>query len=230
MGANKSDRYEARLRAVGLGEEDLVAWWATGLPEKAFDDWLTDRVARRPRGLRARQIYGAENVHDFARRAILEALTLGPVDHLLEIGCGGGILLRDSLAIGARTTGLDHSDEMVELARETAPDAGLVVGKAESLPFGEDEFTAVAMSIVFFFLDEPIRVLHECRRVMRDGGALAVYTSAPEMRGTPAAPEPIASRGHFYRDEELAALARTSGMRSASVQRDGGAQLLIARA
>jgi SAM-dependent methyltransferase len=228
VSAADDDRYEAALRAVGLGEEDLVAWRASGLSDDDFAGWLTDRVARRPSGLRARQVYGAEDVHDFARHAILGALGLGRLDHVLELGCGGGLLLRDALATGARATGLDHSHEMVELAREVAPGADLVVAEAESLPFVEARFTAVAMSIVFLFLDEPIRVLRECRRVIREGGILAVYTSAPEMRGTPAAPEPIASLGHFYEDAELASLAQTSGLRNVSVKRDGGAQLLTA--
>ena len=38
-------------------------------------------------------------------------------------------------------------------------------------------------------------------------GRLAIVTTPPEMRGTPAAPEPMASIGRFYTDEELAALA-----------------------
>ena len=62
--------------------------------------WLLDRVARRPAGARARAVYGAEDVHDFARRAILEALALGPGDRLLEVGCGGGLLLRDAARHG----------------------------------------------------------------------------------------------------------------------------------
>jgi hypothetical protein len=56
---------------------------------------LTDRVARRPAGARAREVYGADDAHDFARRAMLGALRLGPGDRLPEIGCGGGSLLRD---------------------------------------------------------------------------------------------------------------------------------------
>jgi SAM-dependent methyltransferase len=141
-----------RLLAFGLGDEDLAAWSESGLPDHAFHEWLTDRVARRPSGSRARQVYGAADVHDFARRAILDALALAPGDRLLEIGCGGGLLLREALATGARATGLDHSEEMVELASERAPGATVVLAAAESLPFAEDTFDAVAMSVVFFFL------------------------------------------------------------------------------
>lgn len=228
MEANKINRYKAILRSVGLGDEDLVAWREAGLPDEAFDGWVTDRAARRPSGPRARQVYGAEDVHDFARLAILEELALGPDDHVLEIGCGGGLLLRDALATGARATGIDHSEEMAELAHATAIGADVIVAQAESLPFVDSAFTGTAMSIVFMFLDDPVRVLHECHRVMRSGGALAVYTSGPELRGTQAAPEPIATLGHFYEDEELASLAQSSGLTGVRVQKDEGAQLLTA--
>jgi hypothetical protein len=33
-------------------------------------------------------------IHDFARRAILDALA--PADRLLDVGCGGGLLVRDN--------------------------------------------------------------------------------------------------------------------------------------
>lgn len=222
--------YEEILATFGLGAEDLAAWRQSGLPDHMFNDWLTDRVARRPRGSWARQVYGAENVHDFARRAILEILALSPGDHLLDIGCGGGLLLRDALAAGARATGLDHSEEMVDLARERAPGAEVMLGKAERLPFEDHSFSAVTMSVVFFFLDDPIGVMRECRRVLRPGGRLAVYTIGPELRGTPASPEPIASQGHFYEDEELAGLARSAGLHDITVRNDRGGQLLSARA
>jgi SAM-dependent methyltransferase len=223
------DEYQETFRRFGLDSEDLAAWRASGLPGDAFEDWLVDRVARRPSGSRARRVYGAEDVHDFARSAILEALALGTEDHLLEIGCGGGLLLRDALRTGCRATGLDHSDEMVQLARERAPGAEVALAEAQRLPFEDGTFSAVALSVVFFFLDDPVAVLRECRRVLRPGGRLAVYTTAPELRGTPAAPEPMASRGHFYTEEELGELARTAELRSVTVGNNDGGQLLVAR-
>ncbi len=228
MMGNMADDVET-LRRFGLGDEDLSAWRASGLPEAAFVDWLTDRVARRPTGSRARRVYGAEDVHDFARRAILGKLDLRPGERLLEIGCGGGLLLRDALRAGACVTGLDHSAEMVALARELAPEADVVLGRAEALPFPDGAFSAVAMSVVFFFFEEPLTVLRECRRVMSPGGRLALYTTSPALRGTPAAPEPLASRGHFYTDQELAELGREAGLRDVEVEGDGG-QLMSARA
>jgi SAM-dependent methyltransferase len=219
---------EQAMRRLGLGDEDVAAWHDSGLPEDAFTGWLTDRVARRPAGRRAREVYGAEDVHDFARRAIMDALRPGPGDHLLEVGCGGGLLLRDALAAGGAATGIDHSGEMTRLARQRAPGAGVVCAAAENLPFAGNTFSALAMSVVFFFLADPARVLRECRRVLRPGAPIAIYTTGPEMRGTPAAPEPLASLGHFYPDAELAELASQAGLANVQVRNDRGGQLLTA--
>ncbi len=228
MSGQHPDDYPERLGAFGLGDEDLRAWRRSGLAAEAFDDWLTDRVARRPSGARARRVYGAEDVHDFARRAILDALALQPGDRLVEIGCGGGLLLRDALASGVQAAGLDHSPDMAALARERAPGAAVLMATAERLPFTADAFTAAAMSVVFFFFAEPVQVLRECRRVVRPGGRLAVFTTGPELRGTPAAPEPLAARGHFYQEAELAGLARRAGLADVAVRGDRGGQLLTA--
>ncbi len=218
------------LRTLGLGDADLTAWEESGLPLDGFEDWVTDRVARRPTGDRAREVYGADDVHSFARRAILDALRLGPDDRLLEIGCGGGLLLRDAAACGAAVTGIDHSEEMVGLARERAPAADVRVASAEALPFADNEFTAVAMSVVFLFLADPVAVLRECRRVMKPRARLAIYTTGPALRGTPAAPEPVAGRAHFYEDDTLAALVRRAEFTDVVVTDDGGGQLVTARA
>jgi SAM-dependent methyltransferase len=220
---------EQAFASFGLGEDDLAAWQATGRPADALEDWLTDRVARRPQGARARQVYGADDVHDFARRAILDALDLGPDDRLIEIGCGGGLLLREALRSGAAATGADHSEEMVRLARERAPGATVVLARAEALPFAEKAFTAAAMSIVLMFLPDPVAALRELHRVLAPAARLAVYTASPALRGTPAVPEPMASRTHLYDDDALAGLARAAEFTDVVVDNEGGGQLLTAR-
>ena len=78
----------------------------------------------------------------------------------------------------AAATGLDHSDEMVRLAGERAPGAAVVLGDAEALPFPDAAFTAVAMSVVFFFLARPVDALRECRRVLAPGGRRRVRLRA----------------------------------------------------
>jgi ubiquinone/menaquinone biosynthesis C-methylase UbiE len=199
-----------------------------------FREWridrMTDRVARRPHGRKARDVYGADDIHSFAWEPVLAVLALGPADRLLDVGCGGGVFLRRALETGCDAVGLDHSPEMVALARANSG-AHVVEGRAEELPFAEGEFTAVSCIVAFFFMDDPVLVLREMRRVLDpDSGRLAIFTTPPEAKGTPAAPYPLATRGHFYGDAELEALPLAAGFGESKVTRtEIGAQLLVAR-
>jgi ubiquinone/menaquinone biosynthesis C-methylase UbiE len=195
-------------------------------------DRMTDRIARRPHGRNARATYGADDVHAFAWEPVLDSLELGPDDRLLDVGCGGGIFLRRALETGCGAVGVDHSQEMVHLARRTTEGrAPIVHASADRLPFGRDAFTAVSSIVAFFFFPDPVAALAEFKRVLHpERGRAAVYTTAPEMKGTPAAPYPLATRGQFYIDDELAAHARAAGFRDVDVCRpDEGAQLLVVR-
>ena len=191
---------------------------------------MTDRIARRPRGRRARATYGADDAHSFAWEPVLAALALGPGDSLLDVGCGGGVFLRRALQTGCSATGVDHSREMVRLARKTSG-VPIVLAEAERLPFANGEFTAVSSLVAFFFFPEPVQVLRELRRVLDpERGRLAIFTTSPEAKGTPAAPYPLATRGHFYSDEELAQLPLKAGFSQSRVSRtDEWAQLLVAQ-
>jgi hypothetical protein len=61
------------MERFGLGDDDRAAWARSGLGGAAFDDWLTDRVARRPSGRRAQAVYGAGDIRPAAHRAQLGA-------------------------------------------------------------------------------------------------------------------------------------------------------------
>jgi SAM-dependent methyltransferase len=196
-------------------------------------DRMTDRVARRPHGRAARETYGADDAHSFAWEPVLDALQLTSDDQLLDVGCGGGVFLRRALETGCGAVGVDHSHDMVQLARHvTGGRAPIVQASAERLPFEAGACTAVSCLVAFFFFPDPVAALREFRRVLDPArGRIAVYTTAPELKGTPAAPYPLATRAHFYDDDELAGHGRAAGFGTVAVRRpeSDGAQLLVAR-
>jgi len=191
---------------------------------------MTDRIARRPHGRKARATYGADDAHSFLWEPVLEALALGADDRLLDVGCGGGSFLRRARESGCEIAGIDHSRDMVRLARAKTG-ARIERADATAMPFEDGEFTAVSCLVAFFFFVDPVAVLRETRRVLdAQRGRLAVMTTAPEAKGTQAAPYPLATRGHFYTDDELVALAREAGFRQARIaHRDDWSQLLVAQ-
>jgi SAM-dependent methyltransferase len=227
------ERIVLELRGFGgsfWDDRELLGWFAEvaasfleAASPPALGDWLTDRAARRPSGAAQREGYRDPSHHKPSFGAILEELRLGPDDVLLEIGCGGGAFLEQALRSGCRAKAVDHSAEMVRVASDVnkaAIEEGrleIVQAPGEELPFEDGSCTCAAMMQVFFFLDAP-RALAECRRVVRPGGTLAVFTVSEEAKGSPAAPEPMASRGRFHTDEQLVELARAAGFPDATVE------------
>jgi SAM-dependent methyltransferase len=212
-------------------------WYIRGVDlATRFREWridrMADRVARRPHGRKARETYGADDAHSFLWPPVLEALAPEADDRLLDVGCGGGAFLRHVLAeVGCEAAGLDHSRDMVRLTRRKSPGLRVVRADVAAMPFADGEFTAVSCLVAFFFFPDPVAALREMRRVLdQERGRLAVLTTAPEARGTPAAPEPFASRGGFRSDDELVALAEAAGLREPRIAyREPWAQLLVAQ-
>jgi ubiquinone/menaquinone biosynthesis C-methylase UbiE len=98
-----------------------------------------------------------------------------PNSRVLDVGCGSGWatrLLADS-AFDGRVTGIDISDEMVRLARESSTDYKNVdfeVASAERLPFETNEFThAFSMESLYYYRNIP-KALAEIHRVIEPGG------------------------------------------------------------
>ncbi len=213
------------LQTVFEGADEVAAWfarmfiapWLDAMTPAALGDWLTDRMARSPSGARARDVYRDPLFHYPNFRVILSELVLTAEDYLLEVGCGGGALLREALRSGCRAAAVDHSPDMVALARQENREAvragrlDVRHAEADQLPFADATFTCAAMTGVLGFLPDPVGALAEIRRVLVPGGRLVILGSDPELRGTPAAPEPFASRLRFYDDEQLRELAREAG-------------------
>ncbi len=204
------------------------------LAPAALGDWVTDRSARRPSGRAARTVYSNPQYHRPNFALLLEVLDLGPRDRLLEVGCGGGAFLQEALRTGCRATAVDHSPEMVRLARENnraaVADGRLEVVESEAsrLPVPDGAFTSAVSTGVLGFLPQPLETFREVHRALVMGGRFALFTGTRELVGTPACPEPIASRVRFYEDAELEELARRAGFRDAAVQRPDLSRYAIA--
>lgn len=155
---------------------------------------------------------------------------------VLDVGCGPGTItadLADRVPEG-HVTGIDSAQGIIDQARETVgsrTNLGFATGDVYALDYPDGSFDVVHAHQVLQHLGDPVRALREMRRVIDpERGRVAIYTTALEAKGSPAAPYPLATRGHFYEDDELVSLARKAGFREARIaHREPWAQLLLAK-
>ncbi|MFN2342227.1 MAG: class I SAM-dependent methyltransferase [Desulfonatronovibrio sp.] len=89
---------------------------------------------------------------------------------LLDIGCGTGVFLELFWHSGFDVYGIDASGQMLARVREKMGNkADLHLGKAECLPFDDNEFDFSAMINVLEFCPEPMEALQEAYRVTKKG-------------------------------------------------------------
>lgn len=107
----------------------------------------------------------------------------------LDLGCGTGVV---SLALARRgfdVTGIDHSEDMLSIARQKASRSGagercrFLRGDVRALPFADSEFDCVTCQGLLHHLDAVEACLRELVRVLRPGGAF--YISEPTSDETP---------------------------------------------
>jgi len=94
---------------------------------------------------------------------------------VLEVGCGAAVDLARFARGGAVVTGVDISPSAIDLARANFEQQGLRgdfrVANGERLPFADDAFDLVYAHGVVQYTADPQRLVDECRRVLRPGGA-----------------------------------------------------------
>lgn len=109
-----------------------------------------------------------------AWEAVADAARIGRGTRVLDVGCGSGEFCRLAIARGALVSGIDAAQGMIDVARRAAPDAELLVGPIEALPWGDDAFDVVTGFNSLQFAADVIAALREARRVTRPGGLVAV--------------------------------------------------------
>ncbi|MGH2807988.1 MAG: class I SAM-dependent methyltransferase [Actinomycetota bacterium] len=93
----------------------------------------------------------------------------------LEVAVGTGLNL-PHYAAEAKVTGIDLTEEMVDIATERARELGLDVelrqGDAHDLPFQDASFDSVVCTYALCGIPDPQRAVGEMKRVLRLGGRL----------------------------------------------------------
>ena len=123
-------------------------------------------------------------------------------DRVLDLGSGGGIdVLLSARRVGPTgfVYGLDMTDEMLELARNNANQAGatnveFLKGFIEDIPLDADSIDVVISNCVINLSTDKTAVIREIHRVLRPGGSIGISDIVADDSLTP---EQRAERGNW---------------------------------
>ena len=138
-----------------------------------------------------RDVYGGDaqgQVPDLALEASLgcgnpmAVAALNPGETVLDLGSGGGIdVILSARRVGetGRAIGLDMTEEMLDLARRNAADAGVsnvefLKGQIEDVPLEDDSVDVIISNCVVNLSPDKPAVLAEMARVLRPGGRIGI--------------------------------------------------------
>ncbi len=117
-----------------------------------------------------------------ALRAFNERLSAeSGASRVIDVGCGPGVLL-DRLP--HRPVGIDVSGHQLQLARETAPEAGLLQGDATELPVVADSAAGVVATWSLIHVPDTEAAIEEFARVLAPDGCVLVMEGTVGWNGS----------------------------------------------
>ncbi len=135
-----------------------------------------------------------------ALQLLVELTGAGPDDTVLDVACGGGLVVCAFARVVRHATGIDLTPAMIERARALQQEKGLTnvswkLGDVLPLPYADGSFSIVTSRFAFHHFVEPPAVLAGMKRVCAPGGKVVVAD-------TEASPDP-AKAAEFNRMEKL---------------------------
>ena len=149
-------------RASSIDVIDVRSWNDTFAREHDIDDYY------------ARSGFLIRWIEQRRLRFIRDMVSAGTADRILEVGCGGGHVLR--MFPEADLTGVDVSGEMLKKARRNLRGypVQLLQGELHELDLPSGGFDAIICTEVLEHVVDPRAVLSQMKRLLRPSGRVVV--------------------------------------------------------
>ncbi len=211
---------------------DILCWLPSHLgmqmPPREWDELQKTVLACWDRTA-SRYAKAGPPIFSISAQRLLELLSLGPGDRLLDVACGtGAVAIPAAKEVGpsGQVMATDYSSCMVAEAQKQAKKYGLsnitcACMEAQNLEFPDNSFDALTCGLALFFFPDMRSALVEMHRVLVPGGKLglslwgkgAIVPQWPILGETikehglrPVVPNPIA-----WRPEDIETLLASTG-------------------
>lgn len=106
------------------------------------------------------------------RQLALQGLTIHSDTKILDLCCGSGQATQFLVKSSQNVTGLDASPLSLRRARQNVPNASYVEAFAEEMPFADNEFDLVHISVALHEMqpEQLCKIITEVYRVLKPGG------------------------------------------------------------
>jgi ubiquinone/menaquinone biosynthesis C-methylase UbiE len=117
---------------------------------------------------------------------LMKYLNLRGDERLLDVACGDGFWTAKMIPRAKEVVGFDYNNHRLLQARRLAPGMrGAVRCDAHVLPFRDRSFDRIVGICVLEHFEDDVKALKELRRVLKDGGGMAMTVDSFSYPGMP---------------------------------------------
>jgi SAM-dependent methyltransferase len=138
------------------------------------------------------EVWSAGTYERFAARLapvqdeLVDVLGISPGEEVLDLATGTGEIAIRAAKRGAKVTGVDIADSMLDKARANATASGVEIafdhGNVEYLPYDDATFDVAVSNFGLIFAPDHANVAAELARVVRPGGRLGFSAWKPNAK------------------------------------------------